>query len=344
MKRSWTSKLGGALGAALVCVSVGEARAQDEATAATAPPPAVVTQGPVRIVRPGAVPDTVYLRGGGMIRGSVYEMAPNDHVGLLDFNGAAKVVRWADVERVVFADPTPGALGPAAPAAVPLPATAPLAAAKPAKVGPLVRVHIQSKRGVQLYRQPATGGSGWVEACTSPCDEDMPIGDDYRIAGAGIFQSSDFRLEGAPGSQVVLNIDPGTRNGMLLGGVLAAVGGIVDYISLWVLLAGAAQSSCSSGYYSGSYQSGSCSNDGKGTTAVGLAMLAGGTAAIVGGVIIMIANGSTGVSQNESTAKTGSARPIDAYRRDPMWATASTPVAGHGSAPALSLPILSGSF
>lgn len=332
MKRIWASM---GLGAALTLMSVGDACAQDPQPPALQPlPPAGTVQVPVRTVRPGAIPDSVYLNNGGLLRGTVYEVMPGDHVSILDVNGGAKLIRWGDVSRVVFGEGTPGATP------VPTPVPAVSTSEKPPKVGPMAKVHINSKRGVQLYRQPANG-SGWYEACSSPCDEEMPLNDEYRIAGAGIFQSSEFHLEGSPGGQVVLNVDPGTRSGVLAGGILTAVGGLVDYLSLIVLAAGASQSSTCS-YDSGYGSSCSSNNDGKGATAAGLAMLAGGTAAMVIGVIIMVANSSTGVSQNESTSKSASLRPLDSYRRDPMWHTAGATMPA--ATPTLSIPFLSGTF
>lgn len=293
-----------------------------------APPPATAA---------GATADTVHLRGGALLRGTVYEVLPGDHVTILHPSGLVRAIPWADVDRVELGyrpggtTPTPVATPSAAPAA------------RQGKTGPMVRVHIVSKKAVQLYRQSA---GEWHEACTSPCDEDMPLGDEYRISGSGIHQSRDFQLEGAPGSRVVLTINPGSRTAFVAGGVVMAVGGLVDYFSL-VAFAAAAGESGSSCYYgsssSSSYSSYHCGsrNHGGGATAVGVGMLIVGTAMMATGAIVMLSNNSTGVGQDD--ASSASAKTLDAYRREAIWRTPSA--AEHiGGLPAVSLPILNHAF
>ncbi len=279
------------------------------------------------------VADTVYLRGGAMIRGTVYEVLPSDHVTILHPSGLSRKIPWAEVERVELAYRAPGIV------AAPGPTVAPIPAPPPEKRGATVRVHIASKKSVQLYRKAASDGE-WHEACTSPCDENMPLGDEYRISGSGIHQSHDFELDGAAGGRVVLTIDPGSRTAFVTGGVLVAVGGLVDYFSLVAFAAAQSHSSCTS-YYT--YTSGSsCSSGSSGNgTAVGVGMLVVGTAMMGAGAIIMLSNNSTGVSQDQGTVH--GARTLDGYRREAIW---HTPSAVEQAAPPamLSLPILNRTF
>src|SRR5690348_6470857 len=77
-----------------------------------------------RSVPPGFVPDAVYLKNGGLLRGAVIESAPGDHVQIALPNGEVRYLPWAEVERVTVG---------AAPGAAPAPAAP---APPPEKVGP----------------------------------------------------------------------------------------------------------------------------------------------------------------------------------------------------------------
>ena len=290
-------------------------------------------------VATGIIADAVFLRSGAMMRGTVYELVPGDHVTVLGPNGQIWSVPWAQVEKVELGNRPSLTQVPAAVTPV-----APLSSGKPPKKGPMVRVHIDSKRAVQLYRQPAQDG-GWYEECTSPCDVDMPLNDDYRISGSGIFQSRDFHLEGSAGGHVVIAVDPSTRSTFLLGGVLTAVGGIIDYVGLLTLAAASTSSyACTTNTRSSySYSGSSCSyHDSDSGSVIGAGILIAGTAMMVTGVIIMLANGSTGVSQSESSTRTASVRPLDSYRREAIWHTPN--LATPAAPPALSLPLFSKAF
>jgi hypothetical protein len=316
MKRLFGRGLGAA---ALVASTL--ARAQDPAPPAQQLPP--LPPG-VTVVSPaGPMPDAVHLKDGGVVRGTVHELLPGGHVTIAEPSGRLIVVPWAQIDKVALGA---RAGGGANATATPVPAPSPPSdAGKRAKSGPLVRVHIESPRSVQLYRRPA-GDDGWYEACSAPCEEDLPLGDLYRISGPGIEQSHEFSLEGSPGGRVLAKVDPSTRAAYTTGAIITAVGGLVDYVGLMVL-ASAASTECSSSSYGASCQH---SPSGNGAT-VGGAMLLGGTIAAAVGVVMMLANNSTSVTVSAASPPgSASAKPLDAFKREATFRETSGPAAPGG--------------
>jgi hypothetical protein len=73
---------------------------------------------------PAPPPDIIRTKDGGMLRGTIVEKVPNDHVEILLPNGQSRTVPMADVD---YAGPTAGDTGaapqaPAPPPPAPLPA------------------------------------------------------------------------------------------------------------------------------------------------------------------------------------------------------------------------------
>jgi hypothetical protein len=108
------------------------------------------------------------------------------------------------------------------------PSTPPATHTVPARA--LVRVHVSAPKTVTLQRRE--GGRGdWVDACDSPCDEDLALADTYRVvydrtAAAG----EPFRLAPKAGeASVDVKVAPPSRVG---GTVLMAIGGAVGVTGL----------------------------------------------------------------------------------------------------------------
>ena len=187
--------------------------------------------------------------------------------------------------------------------------------------GPRAHVHISTPKTVQLFRRPA-GTTGWTHACASPCDIDLPLGDDYRVTGSGVAQSKEFHLQGAPGERLEIVVDPTSTGGMVAGGLLAGTGAFAMYIGFLTTLVGVAQSNqdCSSSYYgSGSYSSSSrCQSEygnGPRVRNVGLGILGVGTAAAVVGLVVIVNSAGTDISQHGAAVHA----PKDAFLREPVW-------------------------
>jgi hypothetical protein len=62
----------------------------------------------------------------------------------------------------------------------------------------------------------------WHTVCTSPCDREVSIDGDYRIAGDGVHASRPFQIEARAGQRVVMEVDAGSRGGFVGGIVLTA--------------------------------------------------------------------------------------------------------------------------
>jgi hypothetical protein len=77
-------------------------------------------------------------------------------------------------------------------------------------------------------------GAAWEHACDSPCDQRLPVADQYRIVGGpDVNESNPFVLDGSKGDRAVLYVAPGTKTrqkigtGILIGGAIVAVGGAI---------------------------------------------------------------------------------------------------------------------
>jgi hypothetical protein len=301
------------LGAGLFAASAGRADdATDQASASAS------------AGAPAAPPDTIYLRNGGMIRGRVQEILPTAYITVTLSTGEVKKVPWGEVERVIVASAATVPSLPPLPA-TPDPAPKPPPSPPPPMVGPLVRVHVTSSKKVELHRKrDGVGGtSGWVHACMSPCDLDLPAGDTYKVTGSGILSSSDLRLHEGPNHTATLVVDPTSVSGMVLGGLLGGAGGWGAYVGLLMVAIGGAQAEgkCYGPYdntYATSYGASfdRCERErrtGPGLRDAGFIVL--GTSVLVGiaGVLVLWKSASTDVSQPAA------APPNDAFLREPTW-------------------------
>jgi hypothetical protein len=304
------------------------------------PPP---LPAPAASSEPAATIDSIHLRNGGLYRGRVTEIVPGDHVTVIVDGGETKRIAWAEVDRVIVAStalpPPPSASTPAgaAPATPPLPAP---------MVGPRARVHITTSKNVILYRRPA-GATAWVQACASPCNQELPIGDTYRITGNGVASSKEFHLDASPGGTVDVAIDPPSTGGMVAGGFLAGGGATVAYVGLLMTLVGAAEANdgCRYGGYCAERKS-----DGEELRNAGLITMGVGAAATVGGLLIFLSSAKTDIVQSSgrsesSGAASPSSRSLDAFLRRPTWKGAPTSSERGVAAPPATFPlVLQGTF
>src|ERR1019366_1666176 len=139
---------------------------------------------------PGAHPggvlgrDTLILKSGGIMRGTIVELLPDDHATLLLPDGQSAIVAWSAILRVDRAPPAVDAPAPPLPPALSTgtPSPAPRAAPPPS-----VQVHIEASSPVTLeHVSRDRNAAAPSDQCPSPCDRALPLGDGYRIVGAGI--------------------------------------------------------------------------------------------------------------------------------------------------------------
>lgn len=105
------------------------------------------------------------------------------------------------------------------------PAPAALAPAETASTYALV--HLASSRPVQLESR-APDQKTWGVVCASPCDRELPLADEYRIAyGAkGAAPGEPFRLTADANRKIVLEVHPPSADGKVGGGLLIGLGAI----------------------------------------------------------------------------------------------------------------------
>jgi hypothetical protein len=173
--------------------------------------------------------DTVHLADGGFVRGTVAESIPNDHVTIVLATGEVRRIPWSDVVKVETGTVTP--LAPAPPPPPPPP---------PPALGPTATVHVTSPVPVVLDRRPR-GSDASVPACESPCDAALPIGDTYRVEGAGLRSSGEIQLTASAGSRTELVVVPARKTARAVGMGIAGFGAGFDLLGIPMLLAGIAQ-------------------------------------------------------------------------------------------------------
>jgi hypothetical protein len=173
-------------------------------------------------------------------------------------------------------------------------------------------VHIKSEKHVQLESRPSQQDA-WMVACDSPCDRDLPLGDEYRVlhgTAAGATRGDTFRLSASPGGSVTLIVDGGST-AQAVGGVVLGAGGVA--LAFVGLLGVAAVASASSSSSSDSNAKGAdCSICGGGLR--DLVALVSAVALIAGGGAIL-----TGVLLVNDAGPSTSQKPV--FAREPTWSS-----------------------
>jgi hypothetical protein len=169
---------------------------------------------------------------------------------------------------------------------------------------PQVRVHVDSEKPVTLYRKPSDGDA-WVEACTAPCNKDLPLEDAYRIGEA----SDEFHLQARAGETVHLAVGKRSPTGYVAStlGLGAGVVGIV--IGSVLTVVGAAEAGIECGNVDGRQARAHCQSykdDGPSLRNLGLVTLGLGVAASVVSLYYRVRSARPEVKK-------------DAYLRTPTW-------------------------
>ncbi|MEX1363223.1 MAG: hypothetical protein AB1Z98_08860 [Nannocystaceae bacterium] len=254
---------------------------------AEAPPPTAVTEAESPAPAPStttAAPepgkDVVHLSSGGFVRGTIEEYEPGGQVVLRKADGTVRTFEADEVARVEVG-------GSSTPEPAPAPAVAPWGApvgATPAGAQPSAnqaRVHLVrgDSRPDDLVLQRRTGGifvsgyggsasgQSWVTECTSPCARPISTNGAFFINGLNkgpVLASKAFSLDPYAGSDVTIEVRGGST-GLWIGGLLLMTAGTTAAAisPLWFIL----------------------DDYNRGT---GAALLAAGTAGLVGGIIMMV--------------------------------------------------------
>jgi hypothetical protein len=232
--------------------------------------------------------DVVHLKGGGMLRGTLVEILPNDHVTVGLANGQTASVPWLQVLRIERGVDAP-------PASTSGPSAAP--------AGPRALVHIESERPLRLEVLEPPRKFHFV--CASPCDVQVDLNATYRIVGDGVRATSSFQLQARPGQAVLVEVDTSSKAGFVGGIVLTSVAFPVALVGLVVAVMG------------GAVNSGGATTAG---TALGLGGLAGG----IGGIFLITGNARSSQTQSPLVPAPAAAARSAAFEGAPAFPAART--------------------
>jgi hypothetical protein len=291
---------------------------------AQTPPPPLPAPAPAPTQGPNVGGDVIHLKGGGILRGTIIDAIPGNQARIQLATGEIATVPWAQIERIDHSTAPP-------PSPTPPPTTtgtAPSAAPPPPSA--MVYVHIEGDSDVQLL-QDKNGSGDWATVCYAPCDKQMPTGPMYRVDSPSMKTSNSFHLTATDnGQHESIAVHGASTPLFVLGCIAVPVGGIAAYFGLILGLTGSLVSSTTGG-------------GGGGLEAAGWLTLAVGAGAVVVGVLLVISNMKTTVSQDVAgPGATGLLVRPDAYKRMPAWSDPS-PI-DRLIPPAIGVPILTGHF
>jgi hypothetical protein len=174
-------------------------------------------------------------------------------------------------------------------------------------------VHLDGPAGVRLEQDlDSVHHSDWNTICVAPCDVQVDTALDYRVAGGLMKASTDFSLRANDGEREDIHIEPASRLWYVVGVVGVSAGSAVFVFGLFsTVLAPVLQ-----GLVEGPSVTSTERTD-------GWIMVGAGAAAAVGGLVLMLTNRTTSVSQEVSAHGTAVA-PED-LRRMPHWTDAEPP-------------------
>lgn len=220
--------------------------------------------------------DTVYLKGGGVVRGVVMEYDPEGGARVKLADGSVRTIAGGLINRVAMgADRAPPA------------AAAPSAPAE----GPTGQLHVDAPADIEIVGRPNEGYE-WAPICQSPCDHTVHLDWEYRVRGPGVRASSPFQLAASDGQRVAVAVDPASSTWFVLGIVGVVGGASVTVVGLYVMLIGSLVQSLPSDGSQTPIQTQS-----GGIVATGAVITAVGVGLLVGGGVAALSNWSTHVTQ-----------------------------------------------
>ncbi len=243
--------------------------------------------------------DAIYLRNGGVVRGTLIEAVPDRPVRIQLVTGEIYTAAWKDVDHVMAASSAGTTVAGAGRSVE--------GSSPPVPSGPMTTLHVDSPRNVEIQGHPRDSEE-WITVCTGPCDKPVPIAWEYQVRGADVKASRVFTLQASPGTATSVRVDPGSRSALTLGVVSVCVGGPVALVGLIVAAVGA----------KGSYEETrngvtTTQQVGPATLPVGLGILGVGVAAVVAGGIVAVDNASTTVTPSGGAPSAATAAPLPAW-------------------------------
>ncbi len=230
-----------------------------------------------------------------MVRGTLLESIPDDHATVLLATGQTAIIPWERVQHIDRA----GANAPKSASAV------------------TAWVHVESDRPVRIERRSGERSRDWDSVCTSPCDTELPLDAEYRIAGEGVRNSAPFQLSARAGERVELAVNTASKGGFVGGIVLTSLGPVTSLIGAVVLVAvnQSEQIAAEQASFGGTPSTTTTQNN-AGAKTVGVVLIIGGIAMTIGGILMLTGNAHTHLDQGPiGTAP----RSQDAWLRTPTW-------------------------
>jgi hypothetical protein len=268
--------------------------------------------------------DIIYLKNGGILRGTIIDAIPNAQARIQLATGEIATVPWPEINRIEHST-SPSAPAPTTPSTTtPAKPTTP----PPGKPSATAYVHLEAPDGARLQ----VLDDGWQDVCTAPCDRPLPLEKEYRISGSGIKDSSSFGIRAQNGQHVTITVNAASTGWFIFGAIAAPVGLVVGYLGLIIGVVATAADSVS----------GPQTGPAAGVAATGWTMFGVGVVMVVGGIVLLVTNWKTGTDQQVSTPTQGKLVPLDAWKRLPVW---NQPTPEQKATPlSTSIPIFSGSF
>lgn len=213
--------------------------------------------------------------------------------------------------------PPPPPQPPAAASASASPSAPTDGAARAAVATATVRVHITSDHTVFLQKKDDAGR--WADACTSPCDAELPVAAEYRVIGHGVDRT--LTLEDRPGGVMELVVKTKSSVKTTLGATGVAVGGVAALVGLGIFANAASDTGfdCehpprNQSQYATHADCVSAQASAPGRKVAGLVTMAVSAVLVVGGIVLLVDGTSTGVE-----APPPSAPNREAHVRLPTW-------------------------
>ena len=155
--------------------------------------------------------DTVILKDGTTLHGTVREMTPGTSLTIALPDGTARTIEWAQVDKVDIDR-----------------AKAP---APPQVAASTTMVHVDGVPADAIVQKLEANGTenAWTTVYTGPCDRALPSDALYRIDAPGMRRSSTFRIEGPSTRLEVHPASSAAHTGgliMLIGGGVVLVNGL----------------------------------------------------------------------------------------------------------------------
>lgn len=232
-------------------------------------------------------PDVVMLQNGGMLRGTISELVPDDYVIIVTIGGETKRIAMSEVKYAGAASQAPGA----APSGGEM-------RADQDKIKPMVTIHgkearlkLKAPTPVTFHRRTSSSfavasgpggtatavGAGYDDICTAPCEISIPAGT-YTLAlsePGGRAVETEEPVVIPPGVSEVQGLYT-SRSGLRTAGWLIAIGSVIGGTA--IALAGIGAEDC---------------DDYEGCTTISWPMFGGGMGLMVGGTIVGMVMGLT---------------------------------------------------